>query len=125
MAYQVEFTDEFETWWNSLREVEQEDVSAGVELLETHGPALGRPYVDTIKGSKHANMKELRVQHAGQPYRILFAFNPQRTALLLVGGNKTGDDRWYKTFVPVGDKLYDQHLEELARERKQETGDAS
>lgn len=61
-------------------------------------------------------MRELRIQHMGDPYRVFYAFNPLRNAILLVGGNKTGDDRWYETFVPVADKLYDDHLKELRKE---------
>ena len=63
--------------------------------------------------SKHGNMKELRVQHRGRPYRVLFAFDPRSTAILLVGGNKKG--RWYREFVPIADRLYDEHLETLRR----------
>ena len=69
MAWAVEFTDEFEGWWNGLSEDEQVDVDAKVRLLEELGPALGRPHADTVQGSRHANMKELRIQHAGRPYR--------------------------------------------------------
>ena len=116
--WQVEFTDEFGTWWDGLTVAEQIDVNAVVRLLEGKGPGLGRPHVGSIRGSRHANMKELVIQHAGDPYRVLFAFNPQRTALLLIGGNKTGDPRWYKKFVPVADKLFDEHLEELKGEGK-------
>src|SRR6266702_3118211 len=74
-------------------------------------------HVDSVASSKHANMKELRVQHRGRPYRVLFAFDPRRTAVLLIGGNKTGKGRWYKEFVPIADRLYDEHLETLRRER--------
>jgi hypothetical protein len=81
------------------------------------GPLLSRPFADTISGSRHANMKELRVQHQGRPYRILFAFDPRRCALLLLGGDKTGNDRWYEEFVPVADSLFDEHLRKLSREK--------
>jgi len=112
----VEYTDHFEEWWNGLDSAEQEDVAAKVGLLEECGPALGRPHVDTIRSSRHPNMKELIVQHAGRPYRILFAFDPRRSAILLIGGDKTGRDRWYEEYVPRADRLYDQHLETLRRE---------
>src|SRR5207244_1036473 len=75
-----------------------------------------RPHVDTIRNSGHPNMKELLVQPAGRPYRILFAFDPRRSAILLIGGDKTGRDRWYEEYVPRADRLYDQHLETLRRE---------
>jgi hypothetical protein len=74
------------------------------------GPALRFPYSSSVVSSRHAHMRELRVQHAGQPYRILYAFDPLRTAILLIGGDKTGNDRWYDTYVPLADRLYDDHL---------------
>jgi hypothetical protein len=114
--WEVEFTDEFGGWWGGLTEAEQVDVRAEVNLLRRFGPMLGRPHVDSVASSKHANMKELRVQHRGRPYRVLFAFDPRRTAVLLIGGNKTGKGRWYKEFVPMADRLYDEHLETLRRE---------
>ena len=116
MQWGVEYTDQFEEWWNGLDSAEQEDVAAKVGLLEECGPALGRPHVDTIRGSRYPNMKELIVQHAGRPYRILFAFDPRRSAILLLGGDKTGHDRWYEEYVPRADRLYEQHLDTLRRE---------
>lgn len=61
-------------------------------------------------------MRELRIQHAGNPYRVLYAFDPKHTAILLLGGNKSGNDRWYEEYIPIADKLYDEHLETLKRE---------
>jgi hypothetical protein len=116
MEWTVEYTDQFGAWWDSLSEAEQEDIAAGVTVLEQRGPALRRPHVGTIEGSRHANMKELVVQHAGRPYRVLFAFDPRRCAILLIGGDKTGDTRWYEEHVPIADRLYDEHLETLQRE---------
>ena len=117
MTWDVELTARFEDWWNDLAEDEQISVAASVELLEIKGPTLGRPHVDTVQGSVFANMKELRVQHRGRPYRVLFAFDPRRTALLLLGGDKTGDARWYRENVPVADQLFREHLVGLERER--------
>lgn len=114
--WEAEFTDEFETWWNGLSEAEQVDVRTQVNLLRRFGPALGRPHVDSVASSRHANMRELRVQHRGRPYRVLFAFDPRRVAILLMGGDKTGQGRWYKEFVPVADRLYDHHLAALRKE---------
>lgn len=91
--WDVEYTDEFGGWWDGLTEAEQEDVRASINLLRSIGPSLGRPHVDSIASSKHASMKELRVQHRGRPYRVLFAFDPRRVAILLIGGNKTGKRR--------------------------------
>lgn len=118
MAWDVEFRDEFGAWWNSLTEDEQDDVAHSVGLLAELGPALGFPYSSKVNASRHEHMRELRVQSAGRPLRALYAFNPLRTAILLVGGDKTGDNRWYEKFVPLADRLYDQHLDELNREAK-------
>jgi hypothetical protein len=114
--WDVEYTDEFASWWEALNEAAQIDVAACVGLLEACGPNLKHPYSSGINGSAYTHMRELRVQHAGQPYRVLYAFDPRRTAILLIGGNKTGDDRWYKKYVPVADGLYEQHLEILKKE---------
>jgi len=122
MEWEVEYTDEFGAWWNGLNEAEQEDVAAVVELLEQKGPQLPFPYCSGINGSKHAHMRELRIQHAGRPYRTLYAFDPRRMAILLIGGDKTGNDRWYEENVPLADKLYDEHLDTLAKESRQEKG---
>ena len=116
MAWDVEYTDEFEAWWDTLTDDEQADVSASVTLLETHGPQLPRPAADTVKGSRHSNMKELRTQSGGKPLRTFFAFDPRRSAILLIGGDKTGDDRFYERMVPIADDLYDVHLQEIKAE---------
>lgn len=113
MAYEVEFTPDFEVFWNALDEDEQESVRYGVGLLERYGPVLSRPHADTLKGSRFPNMKELRVQHAGRPLRVLFAFDPRRVALLLLGGNKTGRDRWTAEAIRRADQLYATHLRSL------------
>ena len=116
-GWEVEFTDEFERWWNSLSEDEQVEIAAKVELLEEHGPTLPRPHADVITTSRHANMKELRGKVQDRHLRVLYAFDPRRTALLLIGGDKTGDPRWYEKFVPVADDLFDRHLSELRKRR--------
>ena len=114
--WEVEYTDELGEWWADLDEAEQESVDASVRLLEARGPNLGFPHSSGIKKSKHAHMRELRVQHEGRPYRILYAFDPRRCAILLLGGDKTGDDRWYEVHVPIADRLYDAHIETLIEE---------
>ena len=116
MAWEVEFTDEFELWWNGLGEPEHIQITASVELLEERGPSLPFPFSSGISSSRHNHMRELRVQIGGAPFRIFYAFDPRRMAILLIGGNKTGDDRFYETQVPVADTLYDVHLKELAKE---------
>jgi len=115
-VWNVEYTNEFEEWWDTLKENEQIDISATVGLLEARGPNLGFPYSSGINGSTYTHMRELRIQHAGQPYRALYAFDPRRTAILLIGGNKTGDDRWYEKYVPIADDLYKQHIVALTKE---------
>lgn len=108
--WDIEVTDQFIKWWDALTVEEQEAIKGPVDLLEQRGPGLGRPVVDNITSSRHANMKELR---AGT-IRILFAFNPTRTAILLIGGDKR--DRWqelYAELIPLADDLFDQHLTEL------------
>jgi hypothetical protein len=115
MSYEVEYTDEFEEWWNEISEDEQDSVAAKVELLERLGPQLPHPHSSGIQGSRHSHMRELRIQHQGEPYRVLYAFDPRRMAVLLIGGCKAGDDRWYDKMVPVADNLYDQHLKEIGQ----------
>jgi len=116
MAWDVEFTDEFGNWWDHLAAEEQASVRAYVKLLEEYGVALKHPYCSGVETSKHDHMRELRVQHAGRPYRVLYAFDPRRTAILPIGGDKTGNDRWYNTFVPMADKIYSRHLAQLHKE---------
>jgi hypothetical protein len=116
MIWEVEFTDEFEVWWDDLAEGEQESVRASVMLLGNFGPELRFPHSSKVTTSRHANMRELRIQHAGRPYRVLYAFDPRRCAVLLIGGKKTGKDRWYEEYVPIADRLYDEHLEALRKE---------
>lgn len=113
----VEYTHEFREWWNSLTEDQQDDVAAMVELLAEHGPGLHFPYSSGVSGSRHSHMRELRIQSAGDPIRIFYAFDPRRTAILLIGGNKTGNDRFYRRYLPIADNLYDEYLEELKKER--------
>ena len=114
--WEVEFTDEFEKWWSGLTEDEQVSLDSSVRLLESLGPNLPRPHSDTLKGSKHSNMKELRTQHQGRPLRTLYVFDPRRMAILLIGGDKTGDARFYDRMIPIADRLYDDHLVELDKE---------
>lgn len=124
VPWEVEFTDEFEAWWNGLSESEQETVAFGVRLLQAKGPHLPRPYADTVKGSAYPNMKELRCQHEGKPYRVLFAFDPRRVGMLLIGGDKTGNPRWHEEYVASADAIYKAHLAEI-KSAKEETDDGT
>tara|TARA_B110000091_G_C13545491_1_gene362229 strand:- start:79 stop:441 length:363 start_codon:yes stop_codon:yes gene_type:complete len=118
MVWEVEYTDEFELWWENLDESEQVDITTVVELLEMKGPSLKFPYSSGIQGAKLTHLRELRIQHAGEPYRILYAFDPKRCALLLIGGNKTGYDRWYEVQIPIAEKLYQDHLLDIKKENQ-------
>ncbi len=118
MACEVEYTDEFNEWWESLDEPEQESVATCVILLEERGTSLPFPYSSAVEGSKYGHMRELRIQHKGDPYRVLYALDPRRIAVLLIGGNKGGDGRWYERLIPMADKIYEEHLRTLERERK-------
>lgn len=114
--WKVEYTDEFNVWWETLTADQQEAVRTSVAILREDGPSLGRPHVDTVKGSRHAQMKELRTQYRGRPLRTFFAFDPRRSAILLIGGDKTGKNRFYEEMLPIADRLYDEYLQELKNE---------
>lgn len=116
VSWEVEYTDEFGGWWETLTDDEQASVAAVVGLLEHQGPHLGFPYSSGVSSSRHRHIRELRVQHQGRPYRVLYAFDPRRAAILLLGGDKTGIDRWYEECVPEADRLYDAHVASLQRE---------
>jgi len=117
VAWEVEFIDEFEEWWHTLTETEQGKVDARVNLLMERGPNLGFPFSSQVKSSRFPEMRELRAQAGGDPLRMLYAFDPRRTAILLVAGDKTGDDRWYDTNVPIADRLFEEHLRTIEKER--------
>jgi hypothetical protein len=108
-------TPEFEAWWDKLLEEEQDEIDTVVELLQERGPTLARPYADVITSSRHPNMKELRGKVGARQLRVLFAFDPRRAALLLIGGDKTGDPKWYERFVPIADDLFDRHLARIGK----------
>lgn len=111
MTWDIYFTEVAEDWILGLDDDDYRSIMAAVELLEEHGPALGRPAVDHIEGSRHHNMKELR--SFGGNLRALFAFDPERDAIVLLGGDKSNDwTGWYDRNIPVADDLYDEHLRE-------------
>ena len=112
--WEIEGTDEFAEWFGTLDADSQEDIAGALELLADEGPQLGRPLVDTVVASRHANMKELRPSRS---IRILFAFDPRRMAILLLGGDKRGQwERWYTVNIPIADARYDEHIETLKKE---------
>jgi hypothetical protein len=116
VEWKVEYTEEFGAWWAELSEDEQVVIAAKVELLQKYGPSLTRPHSDVIVTSRHSNMKELRGKADQSLLRILYAFDPRRTAILLIGGDKSGNDGWYEEFVPIADRIFDQHLAALKKE---------
>ena len=115
--WEVEYTNEFEEWWESLNEAEQNAVAYSVRLLQSEGTSLKFPYSSDVKQSRHRNMRELRSQYAGKPYRTFYAFDPRRIAILLIGGDKTGDDRFYEEMIPKADRIYDEYLREIQEEK--------
>lgn len=104
-----------EDWLTELDQESYEQVVAALELLQERGPQLGRPLVDTIKASRHKNMKELRPGSSGRSeLRVLFAFDPERKAIFLVAGDKAGRwEKWYKVNIPIADDRFDDHLGQL------------
>jgi hypothetical protein len=115
LAWEVEFSDEFEKWWDSLNATEQKSVDFTVSLLQELGPALKMPHSSGVESSRHKHMRELRVQHEGRPYRVLYAFDRRRAAMLLIGGDKTGNERWYEEYVPLADRIHDRHTQQLEK----------
>lgn len=115
MGWEVEVTDEFAAWYGDTDTETQESINAAVEILEEMGPGLGRPFVDTLQGSRIPNLKELRPP--GGFIRIIFAFDPRRAAILLLGGDKSQRwSLWYREAIPKAEGLYDEYLEELKKE---------
>lgn len=113
MGWEVVTTEAFAEWWADLTPVQRAALTARLDLLRERGPALGRPVVDRIEGSRHQNMKELRASKGGA-LRVLFAFDPTRRAVLLIGGDKTGRwNQWYAETIPVADDLFDAYLADL------------
>jgi len=110
--WEVEITDTFDEWFNHQTQALKEDVLAMMNILSEYGPQLGRPWVDTVKDSLYANMKELRIQHAGDPVRAFFAFDPGRSAVILCAGNKTGknEKRFYKHMITLADAEFSRYL---------------
>jgi hypothetical protein len=119
MAWRVTAHSAVQEWFDTLDEDSEEQVTAALRVLRQEGPALGRPFVDTITGARHTNLKELRPGSSGRSkIRILFAFDPERAAILLVGGDKAGEwSKWYRKAIPLADDRLDQHNARLGRKR--------
>lgn len=123
MPWTVEFTEEFEPEFDALDEVVQDELLARAKLLERFGPSLGRPWVDTLKGARHANLKELRFDAGDGVWRVAFAFDPRRHGILLVAGDKSGgsERRFYRMLIEKADERLDMHLERLKRLERERT----
>lgn len=127
MTWEVLFYQEFEPEFDALQEEVQDELLAQARLLQHFGPQLGRPRADTLNGSRHANMKELRFDAADGAWRVAFAFDPNRKAILLVCGDKSGgsEKRFYRQLVEKADSRFDAHLASVKKEkdkRKQKEG---
>ncbi len=120
VRWAVEIGDEFQPEFDELHEDVQTEILALSRLLQQFGPQLGRPRADTLDGSRHANMKELRFSAADGEWRVAFAFDPKRKAILLVGGDKSGgsERRFYRDLIRKADDRFDAHLSRLKKERR-------
>ena len=114
--WEIELLPEFAEWWQGLPPDAREAIGHDLDLLVSRGPFLGRPIADTVRGSRFANMKELRTMHLGRQYRSFFAFDPRRRAIVLVGGDKSGDARFYDRMIARADVLFAEHLHRLGRD---------
>lgn len=110
----IQTTDIFDVWFDALDDIDKANVLASMIVLREKGPMLSRPYADTVNGSCHSNMKELRIQSKGDPIRAFFAFDPKRRGILLCAGNKTGNDkRFYEEMIPIADREFTAHLKKV------------
>lgn len=124
MSWSVFFCDEFDAEFQQMVESLQNELLAHALLLREFGPNLGRPTVDTLKGSKYPNMKELRFNWEGEVWRVAFAFDPKRQAILLAGGDKAGTSqkRFYRRLIEIADERYGKHLVGLSASQRGEKG---
>lgn len=116
--WEIELLPEFAEWWRELPSDVREAIGHDLDLLASRGPFLGRPHADTIHGSRFPNMKELRTMHLGRQYRSFFAFDPRRRGIVLIGGDKSGDARFYDRMIARADALFAEHLYRLAQGRE-------
>jgi hypothetical protein len=118
VEWEILFDLDFNQWFEALPLGLQDEIWACIELLRRFGPNLGRPRVDTVQSSSFSNMKELRIQYRGDPWRIFFAFDPHQNAIMLVGGNKRGkkEKRWYRDQIRIADERFRRYLHTLSEE---------
>lgn len=124
MMWTVKELEPFSDWFDALPDPEKVRIAASVILLKTFGVNLRFPHSSGISGSRHSSMRELRVQTKGKPYRILYTFDPERAAVMLIAGDKTGDERWYDKNVPMADSVFDEYLVKLAEEKAEREAEA-
>jgi hypothetical protein len=119
VIWEIEFHAAFDPEYEELAEAVQDELLAHLRLLEQFGPQLGRPRVDTLNGSRHANMKELRFDAADGAWRFAFAFDPNRRGIILCGGDKSGgsERRFYRQLIDKADARFDAHLERTGKKR--------
>lgn len=117
MPYKINFAEPFKEWWDTLERDLKKALLKQIGFLEHYGPHLSRPYADTLHDTTIANLKELRLKYQNQPYRIIYAFDPKREALLLIGGNKASSKRWYKQMIPKAEAIFNAHLQALREEQ--------
>ena len=112
MEWKILISEEYEEWFNELPQKHKVAIATDLSVLRNIGPTLGRPYVDQIKGSKISNLKELRTKVSGHVYRSLFAFDPERRAIILSGGNKKGKDqeKFYKLLISQAEAVFEKHI---------------
>ena len=118
--HEVLTTSHFDKWFANVDNIGKKDILAIVEVLKNFGPTLGRPYVDTLKGSKIPNLKELRIRSIGRPFRVLFIFDVKRRAILLIGGNKANDKKFYKKYILIAEKIYNQYTKEILKNEEKQ-----
>lgn len=124
MKWEADLHDDFVPEYRGLHKDVQDELLAHIELLEQFGPQLGRPHADTLKGSRHAHMKELRFDAADGVWRVAFAFDPHRKAIVLAAGDKSGvsDKRFYRQLIDKADARFDAHLATVTRQKERKEG---
>jgi len=118
MEWNIVMVSEYKDWLVGLDEETQDSILVSIRLLQERGPSLSRPYADTLENTNLVNLKELITQHKGKPYRSLYAFDPQRSAILLVGGDKSRKKNWYKKSISLAEKRFVLHLEQGESDKK-------
>ena len=116
MAWEIESSSEYLEWWHTLSLAQQKSIDRIVRQLADKGPHLSARYTKKVISSRHGRMRELRIQSDGNPIRVFYAFDPRRIAILLLGGDKTGNDRFYTEYVRITDRIYDRHIDDLREE---------